>query len=207
MADARIYQLGNSITLADVAYGLEDYFVRQKNMEAEGIFQGEDAYFIQARQQKDWKKLAGMDKAVQVRLTIRQDRLTVDVGAGRWVDKLGAAAVGYLFFAPLLITAAIGALGQEQLPRDIFDFVERFIILHGGPIPGITDDPFQPCGEPAPAAAPTAAVCPACQAPLPDGAKFCAQCGQAVPQARTCPKCHAQVSAQARFCSACGAPL
>lgn len=205
MAEARIYQLGNSITLADVAYGLEDYFVRQKNMEAEGIFQGEDAYFIQARQQKDWMKFAGMDKAVQVRLTVRQDRLTVDVGAGRWVDKLGAAAVGYLFFTPLLVTAAIGALGQEQLPRDIFDFVERFIILHGGPIPGITDDPFQPCGEPAPAAGP--AVCPACQAPLPDGAKFCAQCGHAVPQARTCPKCHAQVSAQARFCSACGAPL
>lgn len=207
MADAKIYQLGNSITLADVAHGLEDYFVRQKNMEAEGIFQGEDAYFIQARQQKDWMKFAGMDKAVQVRLTVRQDRLTVDVGAGRWVDKLGAAAVGYLFFAPLLITAAIGALGQEQLPRDIFDFVERFIILHGGPIPGITDEPLQPYGEPVPAAGTNAAVCPACRAPLPDGAKFCAQCGQAVPQSRTCPKCHAQVSAGARFCSACGAPL
>lgn len=204
MADARIYQLGNSITLADVAYGLEDYFVRQKNMEAEGVFQGEDAYFIQARQREDWKKFVGMDKAVQVRLTVHQGNLTVDVGAGRWVDKLGAATVGYLIFAPLLVTAAIGALGQEQLPRDIFDFVERYIILHGGPIPGITDDPFQPCGEPAPTAA---AVCPACQAPLPQGAKFCAQCGQAVPQARACPRCHAEVPDGARFCSACGAPL
>lgn len=203
MADARIYQLGPSITLGDVAHGLEDYFVRQKNMEAEGIFQGEDAYFIQARQREDWKKFVGMDKAVQVRLQVHQDNLTVDVGAGRWVDKLGAATVGYILFAPLMITAAIGAIGQEQLPRDIFDFVERFIILHGGPIPGITADPFPPCDGPVPASA----VCPSCQAPLSEGARFCDQCGQPVPQLRACPQCHAQVSAQARFCSSCGSPL
>lgn len=205
MADARIYQLGDSITLADVAYGLEDFFVRQKNMEAEGVFQGEDAYFIQAREQKEWKRFAGMDKAVQVRLTVREGSLTVDVGAGRWMDKLGAAAVGYLLFAPLLITAAIGAIDQEQLPRDIFDFVERFIILRGGPIPGFNTVIDPVCDRPA--AEPAAAVCPSCQAPLPQGARFCAQCGQQVPAPRTCPRCQEEVSEGARFCSACGKAL
>lgn len=205
MADARIFQLGDSITLADVAHGLEDYFVRHKNMEAEGVFQGEDAYFIQARQREDWKKFVGMDKAVQVRLTVRQGSLTVDVGAGRWVDKLGAATVGYLIFTPLLVTAAIGALGQEQLPRDIFDFVERFIILRGGPIPGFADAPAPTCDRPA--AEPAAAACQSCHAPLPQGARFCAQCGQPVPAPKTCPQCHAQVPDGARFCSACGEPL
>lgn len=207
MADARIYQLGDSVALGDIAHGLEDYFVRHKNMEAEGIFQGENAYFIQARQQKEWMKFVGMDKAVQVRLTVHGDSLTVEVGAGRWVDKLGAATVGYLIFAPLLITAAIGALGQEQLPRDIFDFVERYIILHGGPIPGMTNDPFQPCSQPVDTPAPASAVCPGCQAPLPEGARFCAQCGQPVPAANTCPQCRAQLPDGARFCSFCGAPL
>lgn len=205
MAEARIYQMGDSVTLAEIAHGLEDYFVRQKNMEAEGVFRGEDSYFIQARQQKEWKKLAGMDKAVQVRLTVSQGSLTVDVGAGRWVDKLGAAAVGYLFFAPLLITAAIGALGQELLPRDIFDFVESYIILHGGPIPGFNDMPAPDFDQPADA--PASAVCQSCQAPLPEGARFCAQCGQPVPVSNTCPRCHAQVSAQARFCISCGQSL
>lgn len=204
MADARIFQLGDSVTLADIAHGLEDFFVRQKFMEAEGIFQGENAYFIQAREQKEWKKFMGMDKAVQVRLTVHEGSLTVDVGAGRWVDKLGAATVGYLIFAPLLVTAAIGAIGQEQLPRDIFDFVERYIILHGGPIPGFNDAPVPNFEEPVSA---PAAVCRNCRAPLPEGARFCAQCGQPVPAANTCPQCHAQVPDGARFCSACGAPL
>lgn len=205
MADARIYQLGDCVTLADVARALEDFFVREKSMEAEGVFQGENAYFIQARQREDWKKFAGLDKAVQVRLQVHGGSLTVDVGAGRWVDKLGAATVGYILFAPLLVTAAIGAIGQGQLPRDIFDFVERFIILHGGPIPGMGG--WQaPAYEP-PSAAPAGAVCPSCQAPLPPGARFCAQCGQSVPTVRVCPRCQAQAPDGARFCSACGAPL
>lgn len=206
MADARIFQLGSSITLADVAEALEDYFIRHKNMEAEGVFQGEDAYFIQARQREDWKRYVGMDKAVQVRLTVHQGNLTVDVGAGRWVDKLGAATVGYLLFAPLLVTAAIGAIGQEQLPRDIFDFVERFVILHGGPIPGFDGAPAPGFGGSAEPAG-TGPACPACGAPLPPGARFCPQCGQSVPAVRTCPQCHAEVSGSARFCSACGAAL
>lgn len=209
MADARVYQLNDSIALEDVARALEDYFVRNKNMEAEGVFQGESAYFIQARQREDWKKFAGLDKAVQIRLTVHQGSLTVDVGAGRWVDKLGAAAVGYLLFAPLLITAAIGAIDQEQLPRDVFDFVERYIILHGGPIPGMAQpsapgwsEPASPWDQSAPAA-----VCQNCRNPLPAGARFCSQCGQPVSEHKQCPQCGARAEAGARFCTSCGAAL
>jgi membrane protease subunit (stomatin/prohibitin family) len=58
---------------------------------------------------------------------------------------------------------------------------------------------------PAPAAATVA--CPKCNAAVPEGAKFCAGCGNPMPAAAACPKCNAALPAGARFCSACGASL
>lgn len=194
MADAKVYKLG-ALTLADVARELEDYLRFQKNLETEGVAQAENIYFIQARQTEGWKKLAGMDKAVQVKLTAHQGCLTVDIGAGRWVDKLGAATVGYLVFAPLMITAAIGAIGQDKLPQEIFSFVERLTLLHGQPVLDIMD------------AAPGPAVCAACGSSLPAGARFCPGCGAPAGVGRTCPGCGAEVGEGARFCPGCGTKL
>lgn len=195
MADAKMYKLG-TLTLADVAPELEDYLRFQKNLETEGVAQAENIYFIQARQTDGWKKFAGMDKAVQVKLTTHEGYLTVDIGAGRWVDKLGAAAVGYLIFAPLMITAAIGAIGQEKLPQEIFNFVERMTMLRGQPVMDIMET-----------APDTAPVCAVCHSPLPAGARFCAGCGAPVQARRTCPGCGAEVGGRARFCSDCGTKL
>ena len=77
MADAKVYRLG-TLTLADVARELEDYLRFQKNMETEGVAQAENIYFIQARQTDGWKKFAGMDMAVQVKLPTHEDDLTVE---------------------------------------------------------------------------------------------------------------------------------
>lgn len=195
MADAKVYKLG-TLTLTDVARELEDYLRFQKNLETEGVAQAENIYFIQARQTEGWKKFAGMDKAVQVKLTAHEDYLTVDIGAGRWVDKLGAATVGYLVFAPLMITAAIGAIGQDKLPQEIFSFVERLTMLHGQPVMDIM--------ETAPNAVP---ACAACHSPLPAGARFCPGCGAPVQARRTCPGCGAEVGEGARFCAGCGTRL
>ena len=49
-----------------------------------------------------------------------------------------------------------------------------------------------------------AATCTACQSALPDGAKFCVECGTRVLAA--CPACGAPVSG-GRFCAECGTPL
>lgn len=200
MADAKVYKLGE-LTLTDVARELEDYLRFQKNLETEGVAQAENIYFIQARQTDGWKKFAGLDKAVQVKLTVHEDFLTVDVGAGRWVDKLGAATVGYVLFAPLMITAAIGAMGQEKLPHDIFDFVERLTMLRGRSAMDIMDT--APAPEPVPSAAEH--LCAACGEPLRSGARFCSMCG--APVQTTCPGCGAEVSPGARFCADCGTKL
>ena len=170
MADAKVFRMGRDLTLEDVAAALEDFLRTQKHLETEGVSQSENSYFIQARQTEGWKKLVGMDQAIQVRLSVYAGMLTVDLGAGRWVDKLGAATVGCIVFAPLLITAAIGAIGQQKLPQEIFDFVQRYTFM-GKPL-DIND--FGPKEEPP--EAPARVLCAACGAALPEGAKFCPSC-------------------------------
>lgn len=194
MADAKVYQLSRDLTLLDVAHALEEFLRDRKRMEAEGVSQSESSYFIQARQPETWKKFVGLDQAIQVRLSVYDGMLTVDLGAGRWVDKLGAATVGYIVFAPLLLTAAIGAISQERLPQEIFDFVQRYTVL-GKPL---DIGEFISQAE--------APKCASCGAPLPEGARFCPGCGKPVQQA--CPVCGAAATVEgAKFCAECGAPL
>ncbi len=47
--------------------------------------------------------------------------------------------------------------------------------------------------------------CPACQAEVAEGAKFCGECGAAL--ARACPSCGADTGADAKFCINCGTAL
>ena len=195
MADAKVFRMGGNQTLEDVAHALEDFLRTQKHLETEGVAQSETSYFIQARQTEGWKKFVGMDQAIQVRLSIYGGILTVDLGAGRWVDKLGAATLGYIIFSPLLLTAAIGAIGQQRLPQEIFDFVQRYTFL-GKPL------------EMGAALESEGSCCAGCGAALPEGAKFCPGCGKSAAQKRMCPVCGAAPAVEgARFCAECGAPL
>lgn len=201
MADAKVFRLDSTLTLLDVAHALEDFLRTQKHLETEGVAQSETSYFIQARQTEGWKAFVGMDRAIQVRLSVYQDMLTVDLGAGRWVDKLGAATVGYIIFAPLLITAVIGAIGQQKLPQEIFDFVQRYTFM--GKSMDIHD--FADTGAPEERTQPR---CAHCGTALPEGAKFCPGCGKSVSAPRVCPVCGASPAVEdAKFCAECGAPL
>src|SRR5437762_12205894 len=47
--------------------------------------------------------------------------------------------------------------------------------------------------------------CPNCSANVPDGSKFCGECGTALP--RACSACGQSNPAQAKFCLDCGARL
>lgn len=59
MADAKVFRMGASLTLEDVALALEDFLRIQKRLETEGVAQSETSYFIQARQTEGWKSSWG----------------------------------------------------------------------------------------------------------------------------------------------------
>lgn len=65
--------------------------------------------------------------------------------------------------------------------------------------------PPPPPPQAAPAAAAPGITCPACQAGLPAGAKFCMSCGHKM-QAE-CPSCHTPATPGAKFCMSCGTKM
>jgi membrane protease subunit (stomatin/prohibitin family) len=76
-------------------------------------------------------------------------------------------------------------------------------------IPGMINQAMQASknGPPVPGAAAPTVACPACQAPVPAGSRFCPQCGKNVPAGRFCPQCGKPAAVDAKFCAACGRPL
>ncbi len=230
MAESKVFKLLNGVNAEMIASALEGYLRDEYQMNVQsGKTTG--GYVVQGRQESDgWKKLSGTDLAISVQLFETSEILNVTIGYSKWSDKIGAGIVGAAFFAPLMFTAAVGATRQKQLPRYLFDFIEKFI-LSGGQSANITlragrflnhDEILCPnCNEPnlrsdnfcSKCGAQLSIKCPKCGADV-KGA-FCANCGTkyfeavndiSVPD-KKCPQCHFDISEADKFCSTCGAVL
>jgi hypothetical protein len=131
MAETRTYRLG-AVTLDQVGHHVEDYLRSKPDLYVEGV-SGPGGYLVQARLNgQDWRKFVGLDKATQVQIVPGEEgSVSVTVGQGKWLDKLGVGAVGALWFPPLAIVSGIGALSQLKLISDIFDRIQNFLIRGG----------------------------------------------------------------------------
>ncbi|RAP50641.1 MAG: hypothetical protein BZ138_06455 [Methanosphaera sp. rholeuAM270] len=192
-ATSRVYNMGE-ITPQQLGEAIVGFLRTNKNMIAEGTPTPE-GFFLQAKSDSDnWKKIAGMDKAIQVQIIAGGNEMaTVSIGQGKWSDKVGAGVVGAFLFAPLAVTAIVGAVGQNKLPDEILGFCDQYVMSGGRNIVA--------------SAAPASAgqrKCPSCGHPNPQSTRFCANCGAAMSE--SCSVCGAELSPGAKFCNACGAP-
>jgi hypothetical protein len=87
----------------------------------------EGATLIQVSQPGGWRKFVGMSTALNVILDQQGDDLTVEIGAGQWIDKAAAGAVSLFVLWPLAVTAAIGALNQMKMPQRVFARVDELL--------------------------------------------------------------------------------
>ncbi|MBP3854830.1 MAG: zinc ribbon domain-containing protein [Ruminiclostridium sp.] len=197
MADSKVFNLSDGLDAEKVGRAVEVFLRDKKKLTTEGV-KTPEGFFVQAKEESDgWKKIAGMSLATQVQLIESGSTLTVNIGNGKWSDKAGAAALGMVLFAPLAVTAAIGAANQKKLPQEIFDCIEKFILSGGksavvsmGMSMGLKDNQV---------------LCPKCKTPNDKSEKFCSSCG--TPLSNKCPKCHASVALGKKFCSECGSPM
>lgn len=203
MADSRVFSL-NASSVEAVCEQLEGFLRTEKKMEVQSA-PVDGGFLLQAGQPKDvLRSISGMRIATNVQLSASGDELTVTIGEGQWMDKLGVGAVGVFFLWPLAITAGIGAYKQKMLPSEIFDFISRTLGSQGTPA-AFTAAP-SPAGAPAQSSAPfTSISCPQCGAKLSADSKFCNKCGAKIKS--TCPGCGAAVTPGSKFCSQCGQPL
>lgn len=225
MADSKVFRLRDGVTIAGIGREVEGFLRHEKELFVEGI-ESPDGYLVQAREQSTWKKITGLGKALQVQIIPSGTTdVLVNIGAGTWADKAGAAAVGAIVFAPLLVTSAVGAYLQNKLPDEIFDVIERYIMSGGHSARrNVTlerTDPLQTkcpsCGAMNPKStkfcsgcgAKLAASCPSCGKDVEYGKKFCPYCGSpmVVDKTNACPSCGAAVPEGKKFCSECGASM
>jgi len=131
MADSRIFKLSDGLDLEKVGQAIQNWLREKKQLHAEGMHTNE-GYLVQAKQEDSWKTIVGMDSAIQVQIfNAGENQIMVNVGSGKWIDKAGAATIGMIAFAPLAVTAAIGAWNQKKLPDELFSNVEQFIMSGG----------------------------------------------------------------------------
>lgn len=195
MAETKVFKLLNGVTVEMLGEAVESFLRDAKGMTTQSG-KTTEGYLVQGKQDLDgWKRISGTDQAISVQMFQAGDILNVTAGFGKWSDKVGAGVLGCFVFAPLAITAAIGAFMQKKLPGEIFDFMEKFILsggqsasvgFSGGKL--ITKDEI---------------ICKNCKTSNSIGTKFCSSCGSKL--MKQCPQCGADVQDGVKFCTDCGA--
>ncbi len=196
----KTFPLGTA-SVQNVAYALSEYLDTKKNLVTQTM-RTRNGYSVQGKgdANMEWTRYLGMDAAVTIQLTKMEGDLIVEIGSGRWVEKLGVAAVGSIFFQPLLITSGIGAIRQLALPNDIFNFISDY--LGTEPV------------EEKKAAAPKK-ICPNCGKEMDVESGFCSACGYKFPEEQpdakakpsVCPVCGKELNGDEAFCPLCGQKL
>ena len=78
---------------------------------------------VQLKHESTLRAITGFNKALAISLQRVQSGTFVKVGAQDWVDQIAVGAVG-LVLHPLLITAAIGALQQNNALHDVLRSID-----------------------------------------------------------------------------------
>ncbi len=192
------YPLTQGANPQTVAYALAEYLDLKKNMITQTM-RTKSGYTIQCKgdAEAEWTKYIGMDAALSVDLSQSDDILVVDIGFDRWMEKLGIAAIGAIFFQPLMIATGIGALRQMAIPQDIFNFIEKYLGVEE-----IREEPQVRMQEE------SGIVCPACGTLNREGAIFCKTCGSELVQEEIrCPNCNELLDGDEIFCPKCGTKI
>lgn len=101
-------------------------FLHNNKMEVQTLGHSE-CKVIQARVRKAGaKKLLGMDKAIEVRLSLEGQRLVVEMGNAKWADKAVVMAVSMFVMWPLAITSGVGIYKQNELFAEIKTVIDQY---------------------------------------------------------------------------------
>lgn len=98
----------------------EDFNCQQLQTEDGGIL-------LQIAKAGNWRKFVGMSTALNIVFRQVGNTLTVDIGAGRWIDKAAAGTVSLFILWPLAVTAGIGAWQQMKMPDRIYEHIATLL--------------------------------------------------------------------------------
>lgn len=82
-----------------------------------------DGLILQIKKGGGFKTAIGLSTALNVNIERSQDHFTLSFSDGKWVDKAAVAGVSFFLLWPLLITSAVGAYRQAELPGKIIEYI------------------------------------------------------------------------------------
>lgn len=98
-------------------------WLNSQDFDTQQVNTDEDSILLQVKKRGSWRDLVGMATSLNIVFHTGEDTLTIEVGAGKWVDKAAVGTVSLFILWPLAITAGMGAWEQMKLPDRIFDYV------------------------------------------------------------------------------------
>lgn len=206
--ETRVYSSMPGVTAEQIGMAVVNFLRNEKNQEAEG-YRTQTGYFIQSRSRTSGiVKAVGLGTATVIEIETNQfGEVSATAGAGKWSDKVGAAAVGAVVFLPLVATAAVGAVQQHQLTESIFNFIESYARSAQPEFNPNPSSGYQALKQIASQASITSTVitCSSCGAAVDANSAFCPSCGSRMDAGVSCSQCGAQIAEGTKFCSSCGA--
>ncbi|OYT70773.1 MAG: hypothetical protein CFK52_10100 [Chloracidobacterium sp. CP2_5A] len=210
----RAYPLSPGFNLAALTDAIRHFFL-MRDHRVQVVPVGETA-IIQATRDSTLTTLLGQSSALTVRLQPMGDRLLIEVGTSKWLEKAALGVVGYVFLGPLIVLPIVGAFNQLKLVEDLWAYIDERLAPQPGGRWRSPPEPSYRSYAPPPQTS-NKQICLDCQAPLPANAIFCSRCGaraSVMPRAGgsepafgatpTCPQCGLVNQMGARFCSGCG---
>lgn len=124
-----VYVIPPGKNIAGIANAVNTLLRLSKGMDTQIVNLEGGNVMLQARDKDGkWKQWIGMDKAITVKLEkIDENRVCVNIGESKWVDKVGIMALSMIILWPLTITSGIGMYIQGKLPGEIKKEVANYL--------------------------------------------------------------------------------
>jgi len=176
MTETRSFQ-APEINLNELTDNLQDWY-KSQNFTVQMLDVHGGGILIQTSTSKGgWRDAVGMSSALNVVLHQNGSTLSVEIGAGKWMDKAAVGAVSLFVLWPLAVTNAWGVWKQSQLPKQTYDFIQKVIdtkvaAQYVPPIQSLQSQPItfsESTGS--------FKFCPACGNSVGESDRFCSKCG------------------------------
>ena len=87
-----------------------------------------ESTLLQIKKRGGWRDFVGMATSLNIVFHQSIDTLTVEIGAGKWIDKAAVGTVSMFILWPLAITAGFGIWEQAKMPEKIFGYIGHRLI-------------------------------------------------------------------------------
>jgi hypothetical protein len=107
-------------------------------------FGNPDQVTVQLRKEDTLRAITGFNKVLGITMQRTNGGTMIQVGAQDWTDQIAVGAVG-LVLHPLLITAAIGAVSQNNVVHEVFTSIDMYV-QQQQPQAQVNIPPYSPTG-------------------------------------------------------------